>query len=459
MNAILLLQLLIFGFSLWLGLYLLARDIQKPGLRFAGLGLVTYALGLAAVVLLREVPDFSAESATLWRLIPLLLPSVFWMAATGHLLGDTPPLLGLRRGANIGVIVLLLVALVLIAFSAMIAQLLTMIVPLLFLIVSLVKIWQAFRSTLPRQPIVVLLTATIFFMLGVGLLIIPVEWLSSELVLIAVSFDLILLGFALGYLDAYEEGTRLLPDALRSLAAAGLASVLFGSQVIAVIIIMGNSSLVLLLFTIVATAITLETFSGVLQSALDRFVFMDNPAIQQERHLLRAVNAALPRTQETINLMKMSDEQFARLTRRTLSHFNDLEKLAASPLTHLPVITLRLQEKGKSPTTLERTHELKTLLTESILKLKPYSDNDFDTTEAWRYYNVLHFPYVMGLKPYNASALSDNLDTTTRAALEWFQTQVPERTLYNWQTVASRLVAQNLKEAHQEFPTRNLPFD
>lgn len=460
MNVILLLQLLIFGFSLWLGLYLLARDIQKPGLRFAGLGLVTYALGLAVMVLLREVPDFSAESGTLWRLIPLLLPSVFWMAATGHLLGDPPPLLGLRRGASIGVIALLLVALVLIAFSAMFAQLLTMIVPLLFLIVSLVKIWQAFHSTLPRQPIVVLLTATIFFMLGVGLLIIPVEWLSSELVLIAVSFDLILLGFALGYLDAYEEGTRLLPDALRSLAAAGLASVLFGGQVIAVIIIMGNSSLLLLLlFTIIATAITLETFSGVLQFALDRFVFMDNPAIQQERHLLRAVNAALPRTQETIDLMKMNDEQFARLTRRALSHFNDLEKLAASPLTHLPVITLRLQEKGKSPTTLERTHELKTLLAESILKLKPYSDSDFDTTEAWRYYNVLHFPYVMGLKPYSASALSDNLDTTTREVLEWFQTQVPERTLYNWQTVASRLVAQNLKEAHQEFPTRNLPFD
>jgi hypothetical protein len=128
----------------------------------------------------------------------------------------------------------------------------------------------------------------------------------------------------------------------------------------------------------------------------------------------------------------------------------------------LPVIALRLREKGKPPTTLERTHELKTLLTESILKLKPYSDRDFDTTEAWRYYNVLHFPYVMGMKPYSTFSLRDDLDVTTREALEWFQTQVPERTLYTWQTAASRLVAQNLKEAHQEFPTGGAggpPFD
>jgi hypothetical protein len=61
---------------------------------------------------------------------------------------------------------------------------------------------------------------------------------------------------------------------------------------------------------------------------------------------------------------------------------------------------------------------------------------------------VLHFPYVMGLKPYNVRFQADDLDPTIQEAVEWFQNQVPERTLYNWQTTAARLVAQNLREIH-----------
>jgi hypothetical protein len=268
MNGVLLLQLLIFAFTLWLGLYLLARDIHKPGLRFAGLGLVSYALGLALTVLLSQTNGFT-ENMTLWRLLPLMLPSVFWMAATWHLIQDAAPLPGLSSGAVMVLAVILLVALAAAAFDATITRILAVLVPALFLVVSLVTIWQAFRTTLPRQPIVILLAATLFFLLGAGLLLLPVEWLSNEVVLLAISFDLIVLGLVLGYLDAYEEGTRLLPDALRSLAAAGLVSLVFGGQVGLVMVVTGDTSLVsrLLLFTILATAITLETFSGTLQTA------------------------------------------------------------------------------------------------------------------------------------------------------------------------------------------------
>ena len=34
-------------------------------------------------------------------------------------------------------------------------------------------------------------------------------------------------------------------------------------------------------------------------------------------------------------------------------------------------------------------------------------------------------------------------------ALAWFQTYVPERTLHNWQNIAARLIAQNLRENWQ----------
>jgi hypothetical protein len=45
------LQLLLFTFALWLGLYLLSRQTEKTALRLAGLGLTAYALALASDLL------------------------------------------------------------------------------------------------------------------------------------------------------------------------------------------------------------------------------------------------------------------------------------------------------------------------------------------------------------------------------------------------------------------------
>jgi hypothetical protein len=38
----------------------------------------------------------------------------------------------------------------------------------------------------------------------------------------------------------------------------------------------------------------------------------------------------------------------------------------------------------------------------------------------------------------------EDLDAEDRRALQWFVTQVPERTLHNWQNAAARLVAADL---------------
>lgn len=442
MSGVLLLQVMVYGLTLWFGLYLLARDWQKAGLRFAGLGLVTYAIGLAVTALI--------ETPSTGRLIPLLLPSLCWMAATWHLLPD--------QGApfvNNSIITVVagavVVALVGAAISPTAAQLLIMLVPVLFLFVAAFKIRQAFRSTLPRQPLITVGTATLFFLLATALLILPVEWLSSEVVLLAISLDLLLLGAALGYLDAYEEGTILLPDALRSLIAVTVSAGLFGGQVALLLAVSDTSSTPggILLFTVIGTAITLETFSHPVQNVLDRLTFADQPQLQQERRLLRSVNAALSRSNDRLDVQRMDEAEFARLTRRAISHFNDLDKLAASPLIQMPIITQRLRQQNSTDHHLERAHLLRAVLTESILQLKPYSDQDFDTGEDWRYYNSLYFPYVVGLKPYSVRFYADELDATAQAALDWFQNQVPERTLYNWQTTAARLVAQHLRELHQ----------
>jgi hypothetical protein len=113
----------------------------------------------------------------------------------------------------------------------------------------------------------------------------------------------------------------------------------------------------------------------------------------------------------------------------------------------MPLITLRLAQNGRVDGTLARANELKVVLTESIGKLKPPDEREFGTTDAWRHYNALYFPYVVGLRPYSRRTVHDE---EFEAALDWFRTQVPERTLYNWQTAAARLVARDLRERSRQ---------
>jgi hypothetical protein len=57
---------------------------------------------------------------------------------------------------------------------------------------------------------------------------------------------------------------------------------------------------------------------------------------------------------------------------------------------------------------------------------------------------VLYFPYVVGVKPYSRSL--QVTDRTIEAVSAWFITEVPERTLYNWQSAAAKLLSQDLFE-------------
>ncbi len=447
MNTVLFLQILVFSFTMWFGLYLVSRDLKKPGLRFAGLGLISYAAGIALAAIINFLPEPPATVES-WMYLTVLLPSLFWMIATWYLLPGADSDTRISRTALIAVGIPALLLFFIVALQPQFIRWLIMLVPLLFLIVSLVKIRQAFRSDLPRQPIITLFATTIFFILGTTLLFAPLEWLSSEIALLAIGFDMILLGVMIGYLDAYEEGTRLLPDALRSLVGAALLSLILGGQVVLLIMLHGalTVNLLLLLFSLITTAMALQAFASNFQSLLDRLIFADSMPVQQEREALRSVNDALARSDRSLDLARMDEAAFARLTRQAISHYNDLNRLAASPLNWLPVIDARLRDQHTADNLLERTRLLKALLLESITRLKPYSDADFEPSDEWRYYNVLYFPYVVGLKPYSVRFQQDEIDPSTRAALEWMQTQVPERTLYNWQTAASRLIAQHLRE-------------
>src|SRR4051812_39945539 len=82
-----------FSFALWLGLYLLARNPAKALLRYASLGILAYALSLAAEILSENTPSIGITATLLlMQQFLVLLPAVFWTGALLQLLPETAPL-------------------------------------------------------------------------------------------------------------------------------------------------------------------------------------------------------------------------------------------------------------------------------------------------------------------------------------------------------------------------------
>ena len=399
MNAQLLIELLLFGFSLWLGLYVISRDPVDSKLRWTGLGLVVYAVVLATGSLMPYAPVAVMRQLGRWQQLLLVAPALCWLLVLALLWRDEVPL-----------------------FS---------------------------RLKRHPKPAGAILAATLFFSLGLGLFLFPLEWLPRAWVLAGIGIDLLLLGLAIAVLDALDQGEYLLPHLLRSLDYAFFTALLFGGQVALVMVLSTGVtfSMLLLLYTIIAAAILVQTLSGPVQLALDRIAFARWPQVRQAQAQLRAAADAARRVDITLDLDAVDEETFVRLTRRALSHMGDLPRLAASPLTRLPLLEARLVQRDTPANTLERAAELKAVLTESIERLKPRDKGDFGSSDEWRYYNALYFPYVVGLKPYSRRALFNHEgDDTTQLALEWFRTQVPQRTLHNWQNAAAQLIARDLRE-------------
>jgi len=422
-----LISIVAFGFAWWLGLYLLARDVTKPVLLRAGIGLLGYALALATADLRDDHPALAAVHAVL-----LSVPSVMW---TGVFVALVP-----RHPVLDGVVwrwVVLPVAPVFAAASPFVGAWSAG--------VAVLPLFSAFGLLMRDRAHIgrgMALAAPLMFCLMTALLVVSLSSGEPRTVLLpAIGVDLVLLGGCVAVFDAFDEGETIRRDMLWSLLVAGGTAVLFGSQV-ALAAWLVDRSLMPLAYGVVGAAITVQVLARPINALADHFAFRD-PAMRRERGDLRAVAAALPRRAE-VPLAEFDDAEFARLTRRALSHYGDLGKLASSPLTALLVITERLAERGVPAAPLARATELKTLLLEMITRLRPAA-GDFGTSEEWRHYNALYFYYVAGVRPYSVRTKVTELDPVARRALAWFADHVPERTLHNWQAAAARIVAAELR--------------
>ncbi|CAG6948578.1 hypothetical protein PICSAR16_00626 [Mycobacterium avium subsp. paratuberculosis] len=445
------LSAVVFTLSAWLGLYLAARDPRKPVLVLAAIGLCGFAL----VVGLDAVRTASPAHAPLLSRVEIYLtavPGVAWFAVLVEL--SRPPD-GWRSRTREVLLVAGVAALTLLG-AALAGSVDGPLRPGHWLIMAAISVStlgaMAVALRRPRRPrpaVGLAVTATLFFALANAILIIPLGLVPSWLALASTSCDVLGLGVAVALWDAFDEGHALRADMLRSFAGSVAVAVLFGGQALIGLAVTradpgARTALTVLLFTSLAIAITVQVLADPLAGLLDRLAFSKSPALRADRAALRHTGAALPLRQEH-PLDGVDDVTFARLTRRALGHYGDLTKLVASPLTALPVIDERLAARGAPDQPIERATELKAVLADAIARLKPRDGGDFGTTEEWRHYNSLYFPYVVGVRAYAQNATASGLDPTARQAWQWFVTEVPQRSLHNWQNAAARLIAADLR--------------
>ncbi|MBB5788636.1 hypothetical protein [Jiangella mangrovi] len=428
-----------FSVAWWLGLYLAGRDPSDAAMSRAGLGLVSYALALALSVF-----DGTVVDAVGYVLAGL--PALIW---AGVLIALLPPEDPYRAPADrvwrwtvlpLGVAELVAAAVVGGWWEPLTAALV-----LLPLAAALVLVWRSMtRGPVGLRQGVVLL-ATLLFGLGAVAVLVPFGWLPDGVVLASVGIDLLVLGVVVAVTNALEAGEALGADLRRSAVGAGLAAVVFGGQVGLVSLAVDDgdrAALRALAFGVVAAAIAVVTLASSIQALLDRVAFAGTPDLRSSRAELRDATDALPRRDEGASLAALDDDAFTRLVRDALRNYGDLGKLVSSPLLALPAVDARLA--GREGHALDRATELKALLLESIERLRP-REAEFGTSEEWRYFNALYFPYVAGIRPYRRQPDLSGLDDVSRRAFDWLRRYVPERTLYNWQNAAARVVARDLR--------------
>ena len=437
----------VFGLSWWLGLYLLARDPRKPVLVLAAIGLLSFAV-VVALDAVRVSGGPYTELLSRIEVYIVVVPGIAWFAVLLELSrsGDT---WRSRVGELAAIAVVAALALTGATLAGGVNGPLRLGHWVMFGVTSVSTLGAMAvairRQSRPRRVRRVAVVATLFFALGNAIIVIPLGLVPSWLALAGTGFDLLLLGVAVALWDAFDEGQALRADMRRSFVGSVVVAVLFGGQaLIGMAVTDEHTALTVLLFTSLAIALSINVLADPLAGLLDRLAFSRSPDLRADRATLRRTESALPlRSQSPLD--GVDDDTFVRLTRRALGHYGDLSKLVASPLTALPVIDDRLAQRGVPDQPLERANELKAVLADRIAALKPRDGGDFGTTEQWRHYNSLYFPYVVGVRAYAQNATAAGLDPVARQAWQWFVTEVPQRSLHNWQNAAARVIAADLR--------------
>lgn len=412
-----------FALAWWLACYLIGRDPRRPSLRWSTAAMLAYALGVAVWTV-----DPGSPAAE----ILLCVPALCWAGAVVALLPLTPVE---RRPIDRGA--LALGALFLLA--AVLLPGVGRLVVLAPLVGALVLLWRIRGQLSPVSLPPALTSMAVLYTAGLAVLLLPFGGTLPAIA--AIGVDLLVFGYLMAVAHAAETGERLRPDLRRSLAGGLTATLLLGVPAgVTMWLADGDDVVTVLQFTAVAVGATVAGLGNHVRRALDRLALAEDAGLRADRASLFLNADALLRRREPRRLDTLGEPEFLRLTRRALTDFGDLNRLARSPLTDLPMVGRRLAGRDDQPRA--RAGALRAVLRECVSDLRPAGP--FGTTDDWRDYNVLQFCCVLGLNPYRRRVRTDGLSWEARLVVDWFRRYVPEDVTKQWLREAATVVAERL---------------
>jgi hypothetical protein len=158
------------------------------------------------------------------------------------------------------------------------------------------------------------------------------------------------------------------------------------------------------------------------------------------------------------------EKNFYNIVRRSITSLKNPTQLVRSPLLSMRLLDHRLREAGLEDNRLNRATVLREVLLEYIERLRPEGLSEVSSTpgtgDAWRFYNVLYFPYVRQISRKTALAEARRLENERKRngvreasdleqVLNWL-TDVDEDTFYKWQRRASDTIASFLREEEMQ---------
>lgn len=338
-----------------------------------------------------------------------------------------------------------------------------------------------------------LVIGAVLFLIGALWIVVRYNWAIRAHVLPGYLFlfaGIAVLGYGIANYGLLLEGQDIRRDFFYTLTGIGMLNVLYAGLV-ALTGAISVSNLLALVGLVTLTHTTFDRWRDV----LDRLFFTEaeqtaraeardyatllgtvpvEPAIQPSLEVIEevpAVEATTIADEAMAELELSSGKVFKDTVRKAITGLKSPPQLAKSPLLTLKLVDQQLQEAGLPDNRLNRAAALRELLIAQIEALRPHDDASGPTGEAWRFYNVLYYPYIQAVSRKAALSEARRLAETRRRqgqarpdeleqVLSWLA-DVDEDTFYKWQRRASDTIAlilweENLKLT-QERTTSDQP--
>jgi len=496
-------ELIGFGVFFWLGCYVLARgSLRTPLILISGAGLLAQALFFAAMLLSTAATDpayfVSIQRWTWWTTV---VPAAAWFHLS-CLRGSPTRQRWLPRAAVLVYVFNVLLLLpgsltdLFIAYSAVRPDHLPLVIapgpayPIYIFDLVLtaggasVNFAQALRrlrgggaETLPfRRELTLLAIGSLVFLAGA--LWLAIRYSQGLALPVIPGYALLLLGLAMlgssiaqyGFL---LEGQNIQRDFFYNLTGITLLNLLYAG----LLALTASPGITTALMLVGLVSLTHTLFDQG-RRLLDRLFFQ--PAEQLARSEARAYATVLGTAPVVAQIVDVADEagepvsmvagqdlkSFKAAVRRALTALKSPPQLAESPLLNLRLVQQHVGQTGQVDNRLNRVTALRELMIAQIEGLRPVAGTShYSTGEAWRFYNVLFFPYVRELSRKGALAESRRLAELRRRTgqvspdgleqvLAWLA-DVDEDTYYKWQRRASDMIAAILWEEEQRLLARS----